>query len=168
MPLRLMRYLPRGTSTSSFLHRTFGWGSPCTWQRNSTVSSSRTTWLMGRRMKVGRSAARIKDDDGQSELFRNVFFDRTKNTYRTQWLVPSRSLSLQPCWYPHRCTCQHHFSSCWRSLAFLLASGGGGNWLIVLTNRTEFRWGYDFKWMATILTVILSSLSSSCTLSFFQ
>lgn len=49
-------YLPRGTSMSSFLQRTFGWGSPCTWQRNSTVSSSRTTWLMGLRRKVGRSA----------------------------------------------------------------------------------------------------------------
>ena len=48
-------YLPRGTSMSSFLQRTFGWGSPCTWQRNSMVSSSRTTWLMGLRRKVGRS-----------------------------------------------------------------------------------------------------------------
>lgn len=42
---------------SSFLQRTLGWGSPCTWQRNSTVSSSRTTWLIGLRRKVGLSAA---------------------------------------------------------------------------------------------------------------
>lgn len=51
-------YLPRGTSTSSFLQRTLGCGSPCTWQRNSTVSSSNTTWLIGLRRKVGRSVGR--------------------------------------------------------------------------------------------------------------
>lgn len=48
-------YLPLGKSASSFFHRTVGWGSPWTWQRNSTASSSSTTWLIGLLRNAGRS-----------------------------------------------------------------------------------------------------------------
>lgn len=69
---RQKSHLPRGTSISSFFQRTDGCGSPCTWQRNSTASSSRTTWLMGRRRNVGLSErhADEKAHEGRRDLIR--------------------------------------------------------------------------------------------------
>lgn len=49
-------YLPLGRSPSSFLQRTVGTGSPRASHLNSTLWSTNTTWLPGRRTKLGRSA----------------------------------------------------------------------------------------------------------------
>lgn len=49
------RYLPRGSSPSSLLQRTVGVGSPCTSQKNSTVSSASTTWFTGCLVNAGLS-----------------------------------------------------------------------------------------------------------------
>lgn len=48
-------YLPLGRSPSSFLQRTVGTGSPRASHLNSTLWSTNTTWLLGRRTKLGRS-----------------------------------------------------------------------------------------------------------------
>lgn len=48
--------LPFGRSPSSFLQRTVGTGSPRASHLNSTLWSTNTTWLLGRRTKLGRSA----------------------------------------------------------------------------------------------------------------
>lgn len=48
-------YLPLGRSPSSFLQRTVGTGSPRASHLNSTLWSTNTTWLPGRRTKLGRS-----------------------------------------------------------------------------------------------------------------
>lgn len=58
-------YLPFGRSPSSFFQRTVGTGSPRASHLNSTLWSTNTTWLLGRRTKLGRSAEmnkRIKDE----------------------------------------------------------------------------------------------------------
>lgn len=49
-------YLALGRSPSSFLQRTVGTGSPRASHLNSTLWSTNTTWLPGRRTKLGRSA----------------------------------------------------------------------------------------------------------------
>lgn len=51
-------YLPLGRSPSSFLQRTVGTGSPRASHLNSTAWSTNTTWLPGRRTKLGRSAGK--------------------------------------------------------------------------------------------------------------
>lgn len=48
-------YLPLGRSPSSFLQRTVGTGSPRASHLNSALWSTNTTWLLGRRTKLGRS-----------------------------------------------------------------------------------------------------------------
>lgn len=48
-------HLPRGISTSSFLQRSVGGGSPWTWHLNSTLSSTKTTWFTGRCTNTGLS-----------------------------------------------------------------------------------------------------------------
>lgn len=50
-------YLPLGRSPSSFLQRTVGTGSPRASHLNSTLWSTNTTWLPGRRTKLGRSVS---------------------------------------------------------------------------------------------------------------
>ena len=55
-PKQSPSHLPRGSSPSSRRHRTVGAGSPWTSHWKSTVSSSITTWLTGRRTSTGRSA----------------------------------------------------------------------------------------------------------------
>lgn len=58
-------YLPLGRSPSSFLQRTVGTGSPRASHLNSTLWSTNTTWLLGRRTKLGRSLGiktQIKND----------------------------------------------------------------------------------------------------------
>ena len=56
-------HLPRGSSPSSLRQRTVGGGSPWTSHRKSTVSSSITTWLTGRRISTGRSGGGGEEEE---------------------------------------------------------------------------------------------------------
>lgn len=131
--------LVRGISASSFLQRSDGGGSPCTWHLNSTLSSTSATWFTGLRTNVGRSATHTKvhthtqrytyahrEREKKSCLtalnhhkmsrtsIYKASFHNTKVAYQTRRAAPSRSPSRPPCWLPHTHTSHHRFFGCWR------------------------------------------------------
>lgn len=47
-------------------------------------------------------------------------------THQTPPVQQDHCLSLQPCWFQHKHTCQHHFFWCWKSSTCLLGSENEG------------------------------------------
>lgn len=120
--------LVRGISASSFLQRSDGGGSPCTWHLNSTLSSTSATWFTGLRTKVGRSDTHTKIHTlnypkiQKMTYVYNLLYITKRIAYQTQRAEPSRSPSRPPCWLPHTRTSPHRSSGCWRWSASHLES----------------------------------------------
>lgn len=97
-------HLPLGGSASSFFQRTVGCGSPCTWHRKSTASSSSTTWLIGRLRNVGRSRKETSEFLSESQGWHENFwllsiflFTDSRKAERRAELREFRQVELMMC-----------------------------------------------------------------------
>lgn len=76
---------------SSFFQRTVGCGSPCTWHRKSTASSSSTTWLIGRLRNVGRSWKETSEFLSESQGWHENFWLFSTFLFTDSWKAERRT-----------------------------------------------------------------------------